>query len=386
MKRSDFSKNAPGKVVNTLRGYLAFIPAPLPPEMTWTNKLLAALSQADRSLAYLAEVGNAFPVPHVVARPFVRKEAALSSQIEGTRTSFETLLSYEAGQLRLFGDLEDAREVHNYVLALDYGLERLERLPLSMRLIREIHGIMLQGVRGGPMTPGEVRHSQNWIGRPGATHEQARYVPPPVNEMHQTLSDLERFIHQDSELPPLLRIGLVHYQFEAIHPFLDGNGRIGRLLITFLLVVWGLLAQPLLYLSNFIEANRQEYYDRLLAVSQKGEWEAWLLFFLEGVRSQAEDASERIIRLQTLRHKYREQFATDRSREKLGRMVDYLISTPITTISQAQASLNMGSYTTIQRNIEKLAALGIVREVTGKSRNRIYRADQILKVLDERIS
>ena len=385
MKRSDFSKYAPGEVVTTLKGYLAFIPAPLPQDVTWSNKLVAALSKADRSLVRLAEVGYAFPIPHVVARPFVRKEAVLSSQIEGTRTSFEELLSYEAGQLSLFGNLEDAREVHNYVRALDYGLERLETLPLSLRLIREIHGILLQGVRGKLMTPGEVRHSQNWIGRPGATLTQARYVPPPANEMRDCLSDLERFIHQDSELPPLLRIGLIHYQFEAIHPFLDDNGRVGRLLVTFLLVAWGLLSQPLLYLSSFIEANRQEYYDRLLAVSQKGEWEAWLLFFLEGVRSQAEDASQRITRLQTLRLEYREQFAADRSREKLARMVDYLISSPITSIPQAQESLEMGSYTTIQRYIEKLAALGIVREVTGKSRNRIYRADQILKVLEERI-
>jgi len=385
MKKSDFSKNAPGEVIKTLKGFLAFIPTPLPPDVTWSNKLLSALSKADRSLARLAEIGNAFPVPHMVVRPFVRKEAVLSSQIEGTLTSFEELLSYEAGQLSLFSDLEDTREVHNYVRALDYGLERLETLPLSVRLIREIHGVLLRGVRGESMTPGEVRRSQNWIGRPGATLEQARYVPPPVNEIHNCLSDLERFIHQDSELPLLLRIGLIHYQFEAIHPFLDGNGRIGRLLVTFLLVAWELLSQPLLYLSSFIEANRQEYYDRLLAVSQKGEWEEWLLFFLEGVRSQAQDASQRITRLQTLRLKYHDQFTADRSRDKLERMVDYLIGSPITSISQAQESLEMGSYTTIQRHIEKLAALGIVREVTGKSRNRIYHADQILKVLEERI-
>lgn len=385
MKRSDFTKNAPGEVVNNLKAYLTFIPAPLPPDVPWTNKLLDALSKADRSLVHLAEVGNAFPVPHVVVRPFVRKEAVLSSQIEGTRTSFEELLSYEAGQLSLFGDLEDAREVHNCVRALDYGLERLATLPLSIRLLREIHGILLADVRGGAMTPGEVRRSQNWIGRPGATLEQARFVPPPVSEMHHCLSELESFIHQDSELPPLLRIGLIHYQFEAIHPFLDGNGRIGRLLITLLLVAWRLISQPLLYMSNFIEANRQEYYDRLLYVSQKGEWEGWLLFFLEGVRSQAEDASLRIARLQALRLKYREQFAADRSREKLGSMVDYLIGTPITSISQAQENLDIGSYTTIQRNIEKLEAMDIVREVTGKSRNRIYRADQILRVLMERI-
>jgi Fic family protein len=385
MKKSDFSNNAPGSLVKTLQDYLAFIPAPLPPKIIWSNKLLAALSQADRSLAKLTEVGNAFPVPHVVARPFVRKEAVLSSQIEGTRTSFEALLSYEAGQLSLFGDLEDAREVHNYVRALDYGLERLETLPLSMRLIREIHGVLMVGVRGGIMTPGETRRSQNWIGRPGAMLADARYVPPPVNEMHDCLSDLERFIHQDSDLPPLLRIGLIHYQFEAIHPFLDGNGRIGRLLITFLLVAWGLLSQPLLYLSNFIEANRQEYYGRLLSVSQKGEWEAWLLYFLEGVGSQAEDASQRINRLQALRLTYHAQFAADRSRVNLQRVVDYLISTPITSIPQAQENLDLGSYTTIQRYIEKLDALGIVREVTGNRRNRIYRADQIIKVLEDHI-
>ena len=385
MKKTNFTDNAPGKLIKTMRGYAAFVPNPLPPEIAWSNKLLAALSRADRSLVRLAEVGNAFPVPHVVMRPFVRKEAVLSSQIEGTRTSFQGLLSFEAGQLSLFGDLEDIREVQNYVQAIDYGLERLKTLPLSTCLIREIHGILMKGVRGEMMTPGEVRHSQNWIGRPGATLEAARYVPPPVDEMQQCLADLERFIHGDADLPPLLRVGLIHYQFEAIHPFLDGNGRVGRLLVTFLLVAWGLLSQPLLYLSNFIEANRHEYYDRLLAVSQKGEWEAWLLFFLDGVYSQAEDASKRILRLQELRLQYHARFAYERNHEKLERMADYLISTPITSITQAQEKLDMGSYTTIQRYIEKLESLGILREVTGKGRNRVYRAEQILKVLEEQI-
>lgn len=385
MKRIDFSNQAPGKVIRTLHGYAAFIPDPLPPETEWSTKLLSALSQADRSLARLAEVGNTFPVPHVVVRPFIRKEAVLSSQIEGTRTTFQELLSFEAGQLSFFRDMEDTREVHNYVRALNYGLERLETFPMSVRLIREIHAILMQGVRGEHMTPGEVRRSQNWIGKPGATLEKARYVPPPPDEMHNCLSELERFIHADSELPPLLRIGMIHYQFEAIHPFLDGNGRIGRLLVTFLLVAWDLISQPLLYLSNFIEINRQEYYDRLLAVSQKGEWEAWLLFFLEGVHSQADDASRRISRLKDLRSAYREKFTNDRSRESLGILVDYLIGSPITSITQAQETLNIGSFNRIQRNIEKLEALGIVREVTGNKRNRIYHAEEILKVLEERI-
>lgn len=383
MRKADFSKNAPGKVVNTLQGYLAFVPDKLPPKVVWSNKILTALSEADRSLAKLAEVGNAFPVPHVVIRPFIRKEAVFSSQIEGTRTSFQDFLSFEAGQLSLFGDLSDAREVGNYVRSLDYGLERLETLPLSIRLIREIHSILMQGVRGRQMTPGEVRRSQNWIGRPGETLEKARFVPPPVEEMHICLADLERFIHEESDLPPLLRVGLIHYQFEAIHPFLDGNGRVGRLLVTFLLVAWQLLSQPLLYLSNFIEANRQEYYERLLAVSQRGDWEGWLLFYLEGVRSQAEDASQRITRLQQLRLAYQARFAHERTREKLARMIDYLISSPITSISLAQESLDMGSFTTIQRYIQKLEALGMVREVTGQDRNRIYRAEEILRVLEE---
>ena len=385
MKKSDFSKQAPGQVVRTLKGYVAFIPAPLPPDVTWSNKLLTALSKADRSLVRLAEVGNAFPAPHVVVRPFIRKEAVLSSQIEGTRTTFQELLSFEAGQLSMFRDVDDTHEVHNYVQALDYGLERLKDLPLSIRLIREIHSILMQGVRGELMTPGEVRRSQNWIGRPGATLNDARYVPPPPDKMHNCLSDLERFIHADSELPLLLRIGMIHYQFEAIHPFLDGNGRVGRLMVTFLLVAWGLLSQPLLYLSNFIEINRQEYYYRLLAVSQKGEWEAWLLYFLDGVRSQAEDASQRIAHLEELRSMYRKQFEKDRSRKALEILVDYFIGSPITSISQAQESLNIGSYNMIQRNIEKLEKLGIVREVTGNKRNRIYHAGEILKILEERV-
>lgn len=384
MKASEFTAKAPGKVIKTLRGYRAFVPDPLPPNIAWSNRLMAELSKADRSLAKLAEVGNSFPVPQALMRPFVRKEAVLSSRIEGTRTSFEELLSYEAGQLRMFEDTHDAKEVHNYVKAMDYGLERLAALPISMRLIREIHGILMQGVRGEQLSPGEVRRTQNWIGPPGATLETARFVPPPVEEMHDSLKDLERFIHEESELPPLVRVGLIHYQFETIHPFLDGNGRIGRLLVAFLLVSWNLLARPLLYLSNYFEANRQEYYDQLLAVSQRGEWEAWLTFFLEGVRSQADDATRRIMRLQDLRSTYSKRFANERSRARLQQMVDYLISTPITSITQAQEATRLGSFTTMQRHIEKLEALGIVQEVTGQGRNRIYRAVEILRALEER--
>ena len=378
----DFSKNAPGKIVKTLEGYYAYIPNPLPQKLEWSNKLLGRLAAAERSIARLEEVGRAFPVPHIVARPFVRKEAVLSSQIEGTRTTFQELLTFEAQQLSLFGDSEDRHEVQNYVRALDYGLERLVSLPVSVRLFREIHAVLMKGVRGETMTPGDVRKTQNWIGRPGATLEKARYVPPPVDEMKICLSELEKFIHQESDLPPLIKVGLIHYQFEAIHPFLDGNGRIGRLLITFLLIIWELLSQPLLYLSIFIEKNRTEYYDRLLAVTQKGDWEGWLLFFLDGVHEQAEDAVERIQALQSLRLEYQELFSKDRSRKNLVAMVDYFISTPISSITQAQEAVNLGSFTTIQRYIRKLEALGILQEVTGKARDRIYRADEILRILE----
>jgi len=382
MKTTDFNENAPGKVIKTLEGYYVFVPDPLPPKLEWSNKLLGGLASAERSISRLEEVGKAFPVPHIVVRPFIRKEAVPSSQIEGTRTTFQELLAYEVQQLSLFGDVEDRQEVQNYVYALDYGLKRLKSLPISLRLIREIHGILMKGVRGEGMTPGEVRRSQNWIGRSGTTLEEARFVPPPVSEMESCLSDLEKFIHQETDLPALIKVAMIHYQFETIHPFLDGNGRIGRLLITFLLVVWDLLSQPLLYLSLYIEKNSTEYYDRLLDVTRKGKWEEWFLFFLDGVHQQAEDAVNRIQALQKLRLKYQELYNKDRSRVNLSEMVDYFISTPISSIKQAIESTNLGSFVTVQGYIEKLEELGILREVTGKARGRIYSADTILRVLE----
>ena len=383
MKSSDFTNHAPGRVIQTPKGYQAFVPDPLPPQLTWSTQLMASLSRAERQLARLAEVGNAFPAPHTVARPFIRKEAVLSSQIEGTRTTFQELLSYEAGQLSLFNDREQAQEVQNYVKALDFGLSRLSDLPLSIRLTREIHGVLMKGVRGERMTPGEVRRSQNWIGRPGATLATASFVPPPIDDMHTCLSDLERFIHTDSDLPPLVRIAMIHYQFEVIHPFLDGNGRVGRLLISLLLQDWRLLSQPLLNLSSYLETHRQVYYDHLMSVSQKGAWEDWLRFFLEGVAIQAEDTTKRINQLEILRTRYQNVFSGDRNRKKLAQLVDYLIGTPITTITQAKENLAIGSFTTIQRQIEKLEELGIIREVTGYDRNRIYRADEIMRILEK---
>jgi len=383
MKKTDFSNNAPGKIIKTTQGYYAYIPNPLPPELSWTPRLINHLTQAERSIARLEEVGQAFPVPHVLVRPFIRKEAVLSSQIEGTQTTFQNLLHYEAKQLTFLVEAPDAHEVQNYVKALDYGIERIQALPMSMRLIKELHAILMKGVRGELSTPGEIRRSQNWIGRLGATLENAHYVPPPVDEMKDCLSALEKFIHEDSDLPALIRIGLIHYQFEAIHPFLDGNGRIGRLIITLLLTTWHVLTQPLLNLSNFIERNKTEYYDRLLGISLKGQWEEWLSFFLNGVHEQAQDAVLKINALQTLRVKYQQLFSNDRNREKLGEVVNYFISTPISSISQAKQNTNLGSYTVIQRYFNKLVHYGVLEEITGGRRNRVYQATEILRILEE---
>ena len=381
MKPSDFSQNAPGHLIKTSTGYLAFVPKPLPPQIHWSDQLLARLSKADRSLAQLAAVGKTFPAPHVVVRPFIRREAVLSSRIEGTQASLQELYTYEARQLPLFEE-PDTHEVHNYVKALNYGLGRLDALPVSQRLIRELHARLMQDVRGELTTPGELRRSQNWIGSPGATIETATYVPPPVEEMKAGLSDFEKYIHAPSDLPPLVQVSLIHYQFEAIHPFLDGNGRIGRLLVSLLLTAWDLLPQPLLYLSAYFEAHRQEYYDRLLAVSQKGEWEAWLSFFLDGVDQQAKESVTRLQRLENIRQEYAERIASERTRATLEKAVDFLIGQPVVTVSQMQEGIELNNYITAQRYINRLIELSILHQLGGRSRNRLYIADEILHAIE----
>ena len=381
MKRSDIKQNAPGKMVKTSTGYFAFIPAPLPPHIQWSDRLLAILSKADRGIAKLPKVGASFPVPHVVVRPFIRREAVVSSRIEGTRTSFQELLTYEARQLPLLEN-PDAHEVHNYVKALDYGLDRVASLPVSQRLIREVHARLMQGVRGEYATPGEFRRTQNWIGGPGATIQTASYVPPPVDKMLVCLSDLEKYIHSTSDLPPLIRIGLIHYQFEAIHPFLDGNGRVGRLLVSLLLSAWGLLPQPLLYLSAYFEVHRQEYYDHLLSVSQKGTWEAWLEFFLKGVDQQAKESTARLRRLGDIRLKFEEIISLERTRKTLAQALDFLIGQPIITVSQLQDGIGLNNFVTAQRYVDRLIDLGILRQLGERSRNRLFVAGEILKGIE----
>lgn len=381
MRPEDFSsETTPGRVVRHPNGYWAYIPNPLPPPITWSGELISALSAADRALGELAGLGQALPNPQLLIQPLIRREAVLSSRIEGTRASLVDLYAYEAVQLTLFEFPEDVKEVHNYVRALQYGMERLSSLPVSLRLMRELHARLMEGVRGEHWTPGEFRRSQNWIGAPGSTIETAAYVPPPVNEMQQALGELETFIHQPSDLPPLIRLSLIHYQFEAIHPFLDGNGRIGRLLNNLLLHDWGLLPQPILYLSAYFEANRQAYYDHLLAISQTGAWQAWFIYFLRGVQTQAQDTVGRIQRLQALRDKYREQFQRPRTSARLLQVIDWLFAQPIFTIPQLCDVLEV-NYPTAQRYVVQLEEAGIVQEITGQARNRVYRAEEIVSAI-----
>jgi len=381
MDPNDFSSISPGRILRTSRGYWTFIPSPLPPPINWATTLISALGEAERNLGRLANLADTLPSPHILVSPFIRREAVLSSRIEGTRASLVDLYQYESAQSSFLEHVPDVREVHNYVRAMDYGLERAKTLPVSLRLIREIHGILMEGVRGDHLTPGEFRRSQNWIGPPGSTIGSATIVPPTVEEMHQALDDLEKFIHAPSDIPQLVRVGMIHYQFEAIHPFLDGNGRMGRLLVILLLIEWGLISQPLLYLSAYFESHRLDYYDRLLAVSQRGAWENWLLFFLRGISSQSLDSIGRIERLGQLRIVYWERLRSERTAERLLLTLDVLFERPILNIRQLEAALDV-PYRTAQRYVQRLVEIGILREVTGRARNRIYRADEILKVLE----
>jgi Fic family protein len=382
MNPNDFDSPETGQVVLNQNGYYAFIPAPLPPNLVWSLPLISALSEAERNLSHLAALAGAFPFPRLLIQPFMRREAVLSSRIEGTRATLAELYTYESTQLSFLEPGDDVREVHNYVTALDYGLERLKTLPISLRLIREIHEKLMQGVRGGNLTPGEFRRTQNWIEPAGSTIMTATYVPPPVDEMNQALGDLEKFIHDGAGVPVLARAAMIHYQFEALHPFLDGNGRVGRLLMALLFTEWNILPQPLLNLSVYFERYRQEYYDHLLAVSQRGSWDAWLRFFLRGVSTQARDSLVRMQRLEAIRTKYEHLAKADRNSARMGAVLDFLFTRPILSTKQLAGSLDM-PFKTARQYIEKLAKAGILREVTGNARNQIYRADEVFGALND---
>ncbi len=374
------SKSPSGRWIKTLEGYRAFYPDPLPPQLNWTPALVAALADASMLVGRLAGEGRRLPNPHVLIRPFIRREAVLSSRIEGTQATLGELLAVEAGAA-VERSPDDLREVGNYVKALEHGLARLRTLPLSLRLVRELHETLMTGVRGGHATPGEFRRSQNWIGRPGETLTQAKYVPPPPEILGEQLSHWEKFLHE-RVLPPLVHLALAHYQFEAIHPFLDGNGRIGRLLITLQLCEREILPAPLLYLSAFFEATRSDYYAGLRGVSEHGDWEGWVQYFLNGVARQSEDALSRSERLNQLLTHWRDQLSGQSGTKVALQLLNLIGSNPFVTPRGAEDKLNL-AYNTVIRAIEQLEKLKVLNQVSEAKRDRVYCAKAILDILEE---
>jgi Fic family protein len=360
----------------------AFMPPPLPPvPPIRINELLQKLSAADQAVGRLDGISVLLPDKSLFLYMYVRKEAVLSSQIEGTQSTLSDLLQFEA-MAATGKPIDDIREVSNYVDAMMYGLDRLSTLPISLRLIREMHERLLQSGRGQTKNPGEFRKSQNWIGgtRPG----NASFVPPPPQEVTPLLSDLEKFIHEDdSKLPPLIKAGLIHLQFETIHPFLDGNGRLGRLLITLYLCWHKVLREPLLYLSLYFKKRRPDYYRLLQEVREGGVWEAWLEFFLDGVAETANEAFDAATRIHELMRKDRERvsLASDRASSAL-RVHEVMRTTPFLTPKEAGRRTGL-TKPTISAAFDQLEKLGIVEEITKKRRGRVYAYQEYLAILNE---
>jgi Fic family protein len=373
-----FSAPEAGRVVRSPRGYFAFVPAPLPPEIRYDDELVLALSRADASLSELSGLGRLLPNPHLLIAPYVRKEAVLSSKIEGTTTDLSELLQDEAGAELPARDPRDVREVRNYVRALEYGVTRLKKLPLSLRLVRELHELLMRGVRGDRATPGEFRRSQNWIGPPRSTSDTASYVPPPVEELQACLDSWEKFLHERDRIPDLVQCALMHEQFEAIHPFLDGNGRVGRLLITLFLIERNRLSQPLLYLSAYIERNRNENYELLQGVRTRGDWRSWIVYFLRGVAEISNEAVERSGRLMDLREKLRNKIVGKRNALRL---LEKLFENPYVTVAGA-AKLLAVTNPTARQAVKHLQAAAVLSETTGREWGRLYLARPILKILE----
>lgn len=365
-----------GQVVRDSKGYACYVPNPLPPDIAWDDRLAWALSQANFSLGQLAQETGKLANPRILMRPFVTREAVLSSRIEGTQSTIGEILAASAG-CSVKQDPDDVAEVQNYIAALELGLERLNTLPWCIRLITEMHARLMQGVRGAHATPGEFRRSQNWIGHPGSTLNTAKFVPPSMDYLMDCLGDWEKFLH-NRQLPPLVHIALVHYQFEAIHPFLDGNGRIGRLLITLLLIEHKLLSGPYLYLSAFFEADRNEYYRQLYNVSAEGSWQEWLLYFLGGVASQAEDGLKRAAGLNAWRQKWMLHFQES---VLCCQLIERCTSNPYLSATHVAKDLGI-AYTTASRAITKLTEAGAIQEMTGHSKGKIFCATEILTLLE----
>lgn len=375
----DIVKSSAGKIIKSSSGYTAFIPNPLPPKINWTTQLVIALSHADFLLGKLAREAGKLPNPHLLIRPFIAREAVLSSKIEGTQATIGEILAASAG-ISVQRNSDDLQEVQNYIKALDYAIKRLNDLPLSLRLIKEIHNHLMQGVRGSHATPGEFRKSQNWIGNPGCTLNTAKFVPPSLDYLMDCLGEFEKFLH-DRQLPPLIHAAFCHYQFEAIHPFLDGNGRIGRLLIILLLIEQKMLPAPILYLSAFFEATRDEYYKQLYNVSAKSTWNEWLIYFLNGIALQSEDVLSRAERINDLLNKWKMQVASSISNVPM-LIVQHFAVNPYLTTNRIAEELKI-AYSTAQRSVQKLEEAKIIKQINRNKRDKIYCATEILAILEE---
>jgi Fic family protein len=363
-----------GKYALQPSGYKAFIPAPLPPDppVEIDSEMQWLLSEADRALGRLDGSIQTLPNPELFVFMYVRKEAVLSSQIEGTQASINDLLKAEA---KIF-DSEapnDVDEVLNYVAAMNYGLARLREIPLSIRLIKELHQQLLKGVRGRNLQPGELRRSQNWIGPAGSTLSTATFIPPPYQEAEAALGELEKFLHASDELPPLIKIGLAHAQFETIHPFLDGNGRIGRLLITFFLCQQNILQKPVLYLSHYFKQHRSEYYEKLQRTRVSGDWEGWLKFFLRGVADVGRQATDTAREIVDLREKHRHIIMNEfgGTAANANKLLEYLYSHPTVSVNSVKEVLQV-SFPNANSLVEKFCKNQILFEITGQARNRVF--------------
>jgi len=368
-----FQESSSGRLLQVGKGekaYWSFIPNPLPPSLHLTSEMVCALSNADRALGELAGLGRTLPA--LLIDPFISREAVLSSRIEGTQANIIDLYAYKAGQKHLYTGLKssssesDAKEVNNYVRALEFGLQQQEKLPVCLRLIRELHAKLTEGVRGEKATPGEFRRSHNWIGLPGSTIKDAIFVPPPPPEMNEALDFFEKYLHNNNLFPPLIRLALIHYQFEAIHPFLDGNGRVGRLLLSILLANWNLLPIPLLYLSAFFEKHRKQYSELLLSVSKHGAWNDWVKFVLQGIEEQARDACVRAKNLQDIQKDWYQRLKKLNYSGLVFKLADTLFTDPFVTIPGAKKLLELKNYRTAKLCVEKLVKAGILTQAVRK--------------------
>ena len=376
--------NRAGIYKNNLSGemaYKSFMPAVLPPNppIELNKDIVDLLVKANKQLALLEGISSRIPNIHLFISMYVRKEALMSSQIEGTQATLEDVLDpmLEENTNRPVGD------VVNYIKATDYAINRLKELPLCNRLIKEAHEVLLQGVRGQNKSPGEFRHSQNWIGAAGGNLQNARYIPPSVEDMIQAMSDLEKYINGDDELDVLIKAGLIHYQFETIHPFLDGNGRIGRLLITLFLMEKKVLSTPSLYISYFLKKNRIEYYDRMNEVRLKGNYEQWIKFFLEAIYESANDAVETIDKLTSLHDNYCLKIkGLGRRAKNAMRVFEYLESNPIIEIQKTAKELDI-AFNTMSSIVKDLISIGVLEQTSTQSRNRTFAYKEYLEILKE---